>query len=160
MVGIQSKFIHTHDIVLSVVSQCSSQWPGDPQEVSFQLQSDLQQAPGEQTWILQALSCWRFVRLTADLWTVCPCIQPCNVFSWAALLTAAGPTWKEAIASKQLTAKSSWQCPKTSSWPKALGRLQHSWVARAAWSRDHPSIHHCFWELWPGVANNKNTRFD
>lgn len=57
------------------------------------------------------------------------CLQPSCMASQRAPLTTASPTHKEAIASKVLTPKGSWQVPKSETWPNTLERTQCSWAA-------------------------------
>lgn len=160
MVGIQSKFIHTHDIVLSVVSQCSGQGTHrrSPSSSRAICSRHLGSRPGYfRLWTAEDLWGWR---QTSEL----------SVLAYSLVMYFLGQAYwlLQVPHGKRQLPQSSWlqkalgSAPKPAPGPKHWEgrRPQHSWAARAAWSRDHPSIHHCFWELWPGVANNKNTRFD
>lgn len=86
------------------------------------------------------------------------CLQPPCVVSWTALLTAAGLTWKEAIASKPLAPKDSTvpqnrhlaQCPGKATGLLGCHRHQCPKCSEAG------MVHHCCQESSPGVGSNKN----
>lgn len=145
MVGIQSKFTHTHDAVLPVVSQQPSWWPEDPQEVSCQLQSNLQQVPGRRPghfrlWAAEGLGGWRQTSTLA-------------VLAYSLVMYFLGqPYWLLQVPhGKRQLPQSSWLQKALGSAPKPAPGPKH-WVGcstpglpelpvrPAPWSRDHPSL--------------------
>lgn len=80
-----------------------------------------------------------------------PCLQPSCVVSRTALLTAASPVEKEAIAPK-----GSWQHLKTSSWPNALERPWGCQYHQCPKSSEAGTVRHHFREPSPGMGSNKN----
>jgi len=115
--------------VWSGVPQWSRWWPGSPWEVSASFSPICSMCLGSRPrcggsglpkgWEVNGRPPW-----------LLSCPQPLCLVSRTVLLTAAGPTWKEAIASKPLTPEGSRQCLKTSTQPHTLERPLGCWAAR------------------------------